>query len=59
MERTVDNCPQCQGDSRVVETRPARHHVRRRRECVVCGYRWTTKETSVKEEHDEHICRVT
>jgi transcriptional repressor NrdR len=38
-------CPYCQdGDSRVVDTRKVGNAVRRRRECLRCGQRFTTYE---------------
>lgn len=38
-------CPSCgRNSSRVVESREAKNSVRRRRECVRCGGRWTTIE---------------
>ena len=43
------NCPFCrQADSRVVDSRPIEDgsSIRRRRECVTCGRRFTTQETS-------------
>ncbi len=46
---TEMNCPFCrQADSRVVDSRPIDDgsSIRRRRECVTCGRRFTTQETS-------------
>ena len=39
-------CPFCGGESRVIESRPASDEeaVRRRRECLACGRRFTTME---------------
>lgn len=38
-------CPECQQpDSRVIDSRTAGDHVRRRRECQACGHRFTTYE---------------
>jgi hypothetical protein len=37
-------CPQCRGQSRVVDVRHHDQHTKRRRECVVCRYRWNTRE---------------
>ena len=38
-------CPYCQGDdTKVIDTRGADEGVRRRRECVACGKRFTTYE---------------
>jgi len=38
-------CPACQHpDSRVIDSRAAADHVRRRRECQDCGHRFTTYE---------------
>jgi transcriptional repressor NrdR len=43
------NCPSCDSQTRVVETREASggSAVRRRRECLGCGRRFTTKESPV------------
>lgn len=41
------NCPVCSQDSRVLKTL----QTERRRECVKCGHRFTTKEI-LKEQHD-------
>ena len=44
-------CPKCQAadDSKVTDTRPVlkRSQIRRRRECLYCGYRWTTREIHI------------
>jgi transposase-like protein len=40
-------CPQCGGDTGVIDTRPYLDGVRRRRECQACGYRYSTLEYSV------------
>ena len=38
-------CPICQhGEHSVVKTEPAEHAIRRRRQCLRCGHRWTTFE---------------
>mgnify|MGYP001064379500 CR=1 FL=1 len=38
-------CPYCrEGDSRVIDTRPVGDAIRRRRECLACGRRFTTYE---------------
>jgi hypothetical protein len=41
-------CPHCgsNGNLRVLETRPVRSGVRRRRNCFDCSHRWTTYEYS-------------
>lgn len=41
------NCPQCQGDSKVLESRPFVGGVRRRRECLSCKTRFLTHEVCV------------
>ena len=39
-------CPYCENkDSKVVESRESSDSVRRRRECIRCGLRFTTYET--------------
>lgn len=37
-------CPECGNDSAVVDSRAADGNIRRRRECVSCRYRFTTRE---------------
>jgi transcriptional regulator NrdR family protein len=37
-------CPKCQGDSRVIDVRHEADATYRRRACVECEYRWTTRE---------------
>lgn len=37
-------CPVCDGKTRVFESRPDLESVRRRRECIDCGYRFHTVE---------------
>lgn len=39
---------ECGGQLFVVETRPVRNTVKRRRECKRCGERWTTYEVSAE-----------
>lgn len=41
------DCPECGGETSVVETVPYPDRVRRRRECQECGERFTTKEASL------------
>ena len=40
------NCPDCKSvnNSRVLDSRPAKVHIRRRRECCKCGLKYTTFE---------------
>ena len=41
-------CPTCDGESIVKDSRPRPDGgIRRRRECVMCGERWTTVELPV------------
>lgn len=40
-------CPECNANSCVLETRPNRDGLRRRRSCIACHYRFTTQETVV------------
>jgi transcriptional repressor NrdR len=44
------NCPSCNGSTHVLETRNASagNAVRRRRECLACGTRFTTSERPVR-----------
>tara|TARA_Y100000590_G_C15552042_1_gene951295 strand:- start:112 stop:732 length:621 start_codon:yes stop_codon:yes gene_type:complete len=45
-ESNFMKCPYCENkDSKVVESRESSDSVRRRRECVICGLRFTTYET--------------
>ena len=38
-------CPECGcEESKVIDSRPTENKVRRRRECIACGYRFTTYE---------------
>lgn len=38
-------CPECgYNDSKVVDSRPTDNKIRRRRECISCGFRFTTYE---------------
>lgn len=38
-------CPECNGEeSKVIDSRPSDNKVRRRRECIQCGHRFTTYE---------------
>jgi transcriptional regulator NrdR family protein len=47
----ADKCQKCRAASRVLETRGA-SSIRRRRECVSCGYRWSTCEVLITEESE-------
>lgn len=38
-------CPKCCGTTSVVDSRPARQTIRRRRKCDSCSHRFTTYET--------------
>lgn len=44
------NCPYCDGPSKVVDSRPIPDGIRRRRECLECGRRFTTHERLVPAE---------
>ena len=42
-------CPDCgHGFSYVIDSRPAKEAIRRRRRCMECGSRWTTHEMVIK-----------
>ncbi len=41
-------CPRCDGKTQVTDSRGAPHNtIRRRRECVACGHRFTTYESTI------------
>jgi transcriptional regulator NrdR family protein len=42
-------CPTCQGEMRVLDSRYRRNQVKRRRLCIVCGERLTTIEIPAAE----------
>lgn len=44
------NCPYCEGESRVVDSRPSPEGIRRRRECQECRRRFSTVEKVVAAE---------
>ena len=47
-------CPACQAASHVLDSRPVKNKLRRRRECLACQYRWTTYEMGPgKHENEE------
>ena len=47
------NCPICQHtEHSVAKTEPTKHTIRRRRQCLRCGHRWTTFE-GLSDVHDE------
>lgn len=38
-------CPECgHGNHDVIDSRPSPHFIRRRRQCRLCGARWSTAE---------------
>lgn len=41
------NCPICNGETKVKDSRPDEDSVRRRRECLVCQHRFSTVEIDV------------
>lgn len=44
-ESIIMKCPECScEESKVIDSRPSDNKVRRRRECIQCGYRFTTYE---------------
>ncbi len=43
------NCPKCgDGEPMVIDSRQKPYGIRRRRECLACGYRYSTVEISVE-----------
>lgn len=53
-------CPICEGATKVTNSRPGPDIIRRRRECVGCGYRFTTIEMDEDMHKRERIrlCRA-
>lgn len=54
-------CPKCKSyNQRIVDSRPANNTVKRRRECLDCGFRFNTVEFSNEtlQEYEEDIERV-
>ena len=52
-------CPQCGfPENRVIDSRPSKDSIRRRRECIECGFRWTTWEYSEKKQKTEIVLDV-
>lgn len=41
------NCPECNADTKVIDSRPIEGGVRRRRACKACGCRFSTEEVLV------------
>lgn len=41
-------CPSCNGDTEVINSRKQTGYIRRRRQCIKCGNRITTKEYMCK-----------
>ena len=41
-------CPKCGGDSYIVDGRNKKYGYRRRRECELCGFRWSTLEIVIE-----------
>lgn len=54
-------CPVCGEDTKIVDSRTSRagESIRRRRECLVCGHRFTTREVDAETlERLERIARA-
>jgi len=45
------NCPECQCQTNVIDTRDSAATTRRRRECHVCKHRFSTWEITATERH--------
>lgn len=43
-ETQAARCRQCGAGSHVIDTKETNRHIRRRRKCGACGWRWTTRE---------------
>jgi transcriptional repressor NrdR len=46
------NCPKCDFQTKVYDSRYHSHYVRRRRECLNCGHRFTTMEIYTEQYED-------
>jgi hypothetical protein len=53
-------CPKCQGESAVIDSRPVRLSIRRRRKCLSCPYRWSTFEVMFlgEDQYPYRVCKV-
>ena len=51
------NCMKCESDTKVIDSRPSKDGIRRRRVCKKCGHRFTTREYVIKaaEETDSDL----
>lgn len=49
------NCPKCDCDTNIVDSRRVEGTIRRRRECQCCGYRFSTKEVIEKESRSKSM----
>lgn len=45
--RNPDRCPECQGQSKVMDTRNCETYRWRRRKCLACGELWRTYESLI------------
>jgi hypothetical protein len=45
------NCPHCKSDTKVIDSRMSYLYVRRRRQCLKCNWRFTTKEIYAPEQN--------
>jgi hypothetical protein len=43
------NCMKCESDTKVIDSRPSKDGIRRRRVCKKCGHRFTTREYVIKD----------
>lgn len=48
-------CPICAGDTRVIDSRPRPEGLRRRRSCVCCAHRFTTREYIVEKRRKRFV----
>ena len=46
-------CPKCNGDTHTTDSRPTETSHRRRRECLNCGFRFTTYEKILGDNYSE------
>lgn len=51
-------CPICNAETKVLQSRLHKHGMRRRRECIECLTRFSTKETLIFTSMDKHLQKI-